>query len=178
MAVALACAFSGCTNNVTALVYTPVTGILIRSADLVAGHGCGTAPGQVYAYVAVVAPQDAPNVATQSTVISCYADGVLSNLPYDGGSNYEVAITPYILHIYAYDYASFPTALACAPPIANSACPGDIPDAAITVVDQHAPTWTTTCVAGELPGEPLLADCKPLEPTAPAETSDAASDAD
>jgi hypothetical protein len=178
LTVALACAFGGCTNNVTALVYTPITGIVIRSADLVAGHGCGRGPGQVYAYVAVLAPQDAPNTLIQSAVVSCYADAVLSNLPYDAGSSNEIGITPYFLHIYAYDYASFPAALACAAPITNSGCPGDIPDAAAGVVSGHPPTWTTTCVAGELPGEPLLAHCQPLEPTAPAETSDAAPAAD
>jgi hypothetical protein len=187
LAVALPCAFGGCTNNVTALVYTPITGILIRSADLVAGHGCGTAPGQVYAYVAVLAQQNAKDVAIASTVVSCYSDGVLSNLVWDAGSNPapDAATYDYYLYIYAYDYASFPQTLACSAPVTPSTgCPGDVPDATTAdtadggIPPRYPPTWKTTCTASEIAGEPMLANCGPLEPTAPPVTSDAGSDAD
>jgi hypothetical protein len=191
LTVALACAFGGCTNNVTALVYTPITGIVIRSADLVAGHGCGTGPGQVYAYVAVLAQQNAPTVAIASTVVSCYADGVLSNLVWDAGSHPapDAASYVYYVYIYAYDYASFtsiPQTLACSAPATPSiGCPGDFPDATAgtpTAPDsgippRYPPTWKTTCTASELAGEPTLAQCGALEPTAPPEPSDAMSDA-
>jgi hypothetical protein len=193
--LAAASAFGGCTNNVTALAYTPITGIVIHSADLVAGHGCGTGPGQVYAYVAVLAQQNAPDTPVTSTVVSCYTDGVLSNLAYDAGSNPppDAAAYVYYLYIYAYDYASFPPSLSCAPAtpegISNSGCPGDSPDATTAaatdggdagdagIPPRYPPTWTTTCTAGEVAGEPMLADCKPLEPTAAAEASDAGADA-
>jgi hypothetical protein len=175
LAVGAACAFGGCTNTVTALVYTPITGIVIRSADLVAGHGCGTAPGQVYAYSAVLAQPLAPDVAIASTVVYCYSDGVLSNLDYyDAGADQPNNV--YDITIYAYEYGSFPADLACSPPISNGACPGDSPDATIaatrSVDGGILPRWTTTCVASQIPGEPSLAECKPLEPTTiPAEAS-------
>jgi hypothetical protein len=189
MAALLPCAFGGCTNNVTALVYTPITGIVIRSADLVAGHGCGTAPGQVYAYVAVLAQQNAKGVPIASTVVRCYSDGVLSNLVWDAGPNPapDAATYDYYLYIYAYDYASFPQSLACSAPVTPSlGCPGDFPDAttagAATAAEggippRYAPTWKTTCTASEIAGEPMLAQCDPLEPT-PAVTSDAGTGAD
>jgi hypothetical protein len=188
LGVAAASAFGGCTNNVTALAYTPITGVVIHSQDLGAGHGCGTGPAQVYAYVAVLAQQNSRYFPDYSTVVSCYTDGVLSNLPYDAGSNPapDADTYAYVLYIYAYDYASFPPALACAPPISNGACPGDSPDATTTaatkadgdagIPPRYPPTWTTTCTAGEIAGEPMLADCKPLEPTAAAEATDARAD--
>jgi hypothetical protein len=43
-----------CTSSTTATTYTPITGIEIASAPLVAGFGCGKGPGQVYRYAAVV----------------------------------------------------------------------------------------------------------------------------
>jgi hypothetical protein len=184
LGITAACAFGGCTNNVTALAYTPITGVVVHSQDLVAGHGCGTGPEQVYAYVMVLAPQNNRDFAEYSTVVSCYTDGVLSNLPYDAGANPapDADTYAYVLYIYAYNYASFPPGLACSPPITNSQCPGDSPDATTTaakpgsdagIPPRYPPTWTTRCTAHEYGGEPMLADCLPLEPTAPAEAKDA-----
>jgi hypothetical protein len=184
LGITAACAFGGCTNNVTALAYTPITGVVIHSQDLVAGHGCGMGPGQVYAYVAVLSQQNMPDVPEVSTVVNCYTDGVLSNLGYDAGAHPapDAAMFAYYLHIYAYDYASFPPSLACTPPIANGVCPGDNPDATTLAAQsggeagippRYPPTWTTTCTANEYAGEPMLANCKPLEPTAAAEAKDA-----
>jgi hypothetical protein len=185
LGVATAGAFGGCTNNVTALAYTPITGVVIHSQDLVAGHGCGMAPDQVYAYVVVLARQDSPDIARYSTVVSCYTDGVLSNLP----TNDDAAVADqyaYYLYIYAYNYASFPRGLACTPPITNSSCPGDIVDATTIAAQpdsgdagippRYPPTWTTTCTAHEYGGEPMLATCNPLQPTAAAEANEAGPD--
>lgn len=184
LGIAAACAFGGCTNNVTALAYTPITGVVVRSQDLVAGHGCGMGPGQVYAYVVVLSQQNAKDFPEISTVVSCYTDAVLSNLPYDAGLNPapDAAMFAYDLTIYAYNYASFPPELACTPPLISSRCPGDNPDAATLpatgvgdggIPPRYPPTWTTTCTASEYAGEPMLANCKPLEPTAASGATDA-----
>ncbi len=188
MGVAAPCAFGGCVATTTASVYTPITGVIIRSSQLVAGHGCGTGPDQVYAYVAVLAdifplPQggvDAAsangivtpdgivsNVPFQSTVVPCYADGILSNLqPPDGGTfDFQV-------YIYAYNYSSFPPSLACTPPRTNGNCPGDFTTATTAglgtrdsgIPPRYPPNWTTTCTATEQQGIPVLAACGPLEP--------------
>jgi hypothetical protein len=164
-------ALASCNSTTTALVYTPVTGILIKSPQLVAGHGCGTAPDQIYAYVAVLTYTAAPNVPYTSIVVPCYADGLFSNLqPYpqlEGGPHaYD-----YTLFVYAYNAQAFPPELACNPPNATGGCPGDSWDAAVTasidagIEPKHTPNWTTTCHATEYLGIPVLADCQPLEPT-------------
>jgi hypothetical protein len=176
LAVAAACAFGACTNNVTVLAYTPITGIVIRSQDLIAGHGCGTGRDQVYAYIAVLAQRNFPDHPFQSTVVFCYSDGVLSNLVWDAGADAGTGVGAefyydYVLSIYAYNYESFPKALACTPPISNSTCPGADLDAAAAATTAHPPTWTTTCTAEEVAGEPAIAHCNPLEPTAPPDAS-------
>jgi hypothetical protein len=160
-------AIAGCTSSSAPVIYTPITGIVIRSSQLVAGRGCGTAPDQVYAYVAVLSFADAPDgalidggwpVPYSSAVVPCYTDGVFSNLQSPSGS-YD-----YVLHIYAYNYASFPQALACTPPRFGLDCPGDYPEASTAAVASSAPNWETTCTAVEQQGIPVLADCLPLEP--------------
>jgi hypothetical protein len=176
LALGAACAFEGCTNNVTALAYTPITGIVIRSQDLIAGHGCGTGRDQVYAYIAVLAQQNFPDQPFESTVVFCYSDAVLSNLVWDAGPDMGTGVGSetyynYKLYIYAYNYESFPKALACTPPVSDNTCPGDSLDAAAAATTAHPPTWTTTCTAEEIAGEPELAHCKPLEPTAPPDAS-------
>jgi hypothetical protein len=162
------CALGSCNSTTTALIYTPVTGILIKSSELVEGHGCGTAPDQIYAYVAVLAYAASPNIPYTSIVVPCYSDGLFSNLQPDpdGGLHpYD-----YTLFVYAYNAQSFPPELACGPPNTTGGCPGDSWDAAVTaspdagVEPKHAPNWTTLCHATEYLGIPVLADCRPLEP--------------
>ncbi len=170
-------ASGGCTNTSTATLYTPITGIVIRSSDLVAGHGCGTGPDQVYAYVAVLAHAVSPGVPYTSIVVPCYTDGVLSNLQPaivtdDAGNSFD--LLDYKLYIFAYNSRSFPASLACTPPQLTGNCPGDQPDASAraaavdggTILPIHPPNWTTTCTAIEQQGIPVLADCEPLEPAA------------
>jgi hypothetical protein len=173
LSAGLAGALAACTSSSAAVIYTPITGIVIRSSELVAGHGCGTGPDQVYAYVAILSFADAPDgaridggepVPYVSTVVPCYADGVLSNLQSPSGA-YD-----YVLHIYAYNYASFPPSLACTPPRYGLDCPGDYPEAstdpdASGIEPRYPPTWETTCTATEQQGIPVLADCLPLEPS-------------
>jgi hypothetical protein len=164
-AAAMCASAAGCTSTSTAVVYTPITGIVVRSSELLAGHGCGTNPDQVYAYAAVLAPAETPQVPYTSTVTPCYADAVLSNLQSEAGT------FDYVLYIYAYNYQSFPPELACTPPRLHQNCPGDYPEAstapdASDVEPLYAPNWETTCRAVEQQGIPVLADCLPLEPAA------------
>jgi hypothetical protein len=178
----VACAFwlAGCPTTSTLTAYTPITGIVIHSADLVAGHGCGMGQDQVYKYVAVLAYSDSNRQADgstkpttsivpySSTVVSCYADGIFSNLQPSTTSNpYDFTV-----YVYAYNAASFPPALACTPDSAGG-CPGDNPCSTATPCDagvepRYPPSWTATCSAIEQAGVPALATCGRLEPvTAP-----------
>jgi hypothetical protein len=159
---ALACsliAFAGCTTSGLAAAYTPITGIQISAADIVAGRGCGRGSGQVYKYAAVVAYADDGGVPGQlltSGVFDCFADGIFSNLPLlDGGSSlFEVSI-------YAYDQASFPKALDC--PQSATPCPGD--DASAVLPWENAANWTAICTASQVQGVTTIAACEPLSPS-------------
>jgi len=165
--VALAALFvAGCPSTTTSTPYTPITGILIRSSTLVAGHGCGTGANQVYKYAAVVSYEtDAggPSAPITSGVFDCFTDGIISNLPAsDNGSS------AFDIQIYAYDATSFdlPSVsgqLQCGTN-AQVQCPGDIP-ANVVAVEAQA-TWTTNCTATQQQGVSSVAACGPLEPTA------------
>jgi hypothetical protein len=160
--VAIACApiaFAGCATNGPATAYTPITGIQISAADIVAGHGCGGRIGQIYKYAAVVAyPTDGGAASTPLTsgVFDCFADGIFSNLPVlDGG--YQL----FDVSIYAYDQASFPAALDC--PSSTVHCPGD--DAGAVAPWEAAANWTASCTASEYQGVTTIASCEALSPS-------------
>jgi hypothetical protein len=157
--VAAAFALAGCPNTASTSIYTPPTGIQIDSQELVAGIGCGSGPGQVYAYAAVVTQvTDAGPPFVTSAVSNCFSNPVIENLPSPDGGN-----TVYSIAIYAYDSAAFPAALGGCDSLAlTSACPGD--DAAVVKRYESKATWTTTCTATQSQGVPQFAVCGELEP--------------
>jgi hypothetical protein len=172
--VPVAAGLLGCpTSTSSTLVFTPITGIQIDSAQLVAGFGCGTGPGQVFQYAAVVsfAPlgpdggvesdgDAGPLEVVTSGVFDCFANGILSNLPVS-----EAGSSAYTLQIFAFNEASFPPQLACAPGPGGPqgvSCPGD--DAGAVIPFEPRATFTATCTATQVPGVTVHAICTPLEP--------------
>jgi hypothetical protein len=156
--LAIALGAAACTTSTTTTVYTPITGIQIPSATIVSGYGCGAGADQVYRYAAVIsAPvgDAATSSVLASSVFPCFSDGVFSNLPVSTTSAFSVAI-------YAFNQASFPTALDCT----SSPCPGD--DAGAVAAAIAAANWTTTCTGTEIAGVTAIATCPPLQPTAAA----------
>jgi hypothetical protein len=159
---AMACSFiaiAGCTTSGPATAYTPITGIQILAAEIVAGRGCGRGMGQVYKYAAVVAQTGDGGVPTRtltSGVFDCFADAIFSNLqPLDGGAPvFEVSI-------YAYDNDSFPGALDC--PQSVAPCPGD--DASAVLPWEQAANWTAICTVSQSQGITTVASCPPLLPS-------------
>jgi hypothetical protein len=152
--VVAAAAVGACAANTTTTGFTPITGIIIRSESLVAGKGCGTAPGQVYRYLAIVtyAPDDLGTTRDPiaGAVFDCFADGLFSNLQPapDTGS------VSYVVTIYAYDAPSYPAAdLQCYVDQTCAALPG-----ACDATKLHA-LYTTTCTATQQQGIAVLADC-------------------
>ena len=151
-----------CNNSAASTGYTPITGIQILSSSIVAGHGCGVLPNQVFKYVAVVSPITidggiADPVA--SSVFDCFADGFFSNLLVPDGS-----IPTFQIAVFAYNAQSFPSALQCPPTPPNAApCPGD--DAGAALEFQGAANWTTTCTAAQVAGATSPASCQALVPT-------------
>jgi hypothetical protein len=157
--VSLTLALAGCPNTASTSIYTPPTGIQIDSQELVAGVGCGSGPGQVYRYAAVVTQvTDAGTPFVTSGVFNCFSDALFTNLPSpDGGNTY------YTIAIYAYDEAAFPAALGgCEYSYLSTACPGD--DASVVRRYESQATWKTTCTATQFQGVPQVADCGELAP--------------
>jgi hypothetical protein len=150
----LAAGAAACTSSTATSIYTPVTGIQIPSATVVAGYGCGTGAGQVYRYAAVISTSvndaAAPSILA-SSVFPCFADGVFSNLPV------TVSNQQFRIAIYAYNQASFPAALDCT----SSPCPGD--DAGAVASWSGSANWTTTCTGTEIGGVTALATCAGLQ---------------
>jgi hypothetical protein len=158
---------AGCPSTATVVTTLPISGIVIPSADLVAGHGCGTGPDQVFQYAATLAYQSTGK-AFASAVVPCFADGVFSNIPGppdaavpDGGNPFLLTVT-----ISAYNADSFPAALRCTEATTATTsvgpCPGDMLQEVKDQVGRFPPNWTTTCSAVELVGVPVQADCAPL----------------
>jgi len=154
--VAAAGVWAGCATTAPSAGYTPVTGIVIPAATIVAGHGCGTGADQVFKYAAVVSTPsgEAPAFVT-SGVFDCFADGTFSNLPSpDGGSR------TFDVQVFAYTEASFPPALVC--PRSTVPCPGD--DAGAVAPWEGSANWTTECTVTQIQGVPSITTCGALEP--------------
>ncbi len=161
---------SGCGQSTT-LPYTPYSGVEIPSSDVVAGVGCGAAPGQVFGYAAVLGdPSDASSPSltplpdgappVYASVFSCFTDGAFSGVSTSPGGGATVE-----LWIYAYDEAKFEAAQATVADFncGNPTCPLSV-DAGIPWV-LHAPsTYVTTCTATLESGDHVLPVCNPLEP--------------
>jgi hypothetical protein len=75
------CAYACGSGNTTGI--TPLTGIVVRADDLVAGHGCGTGPDQIYGYAVIVSTfteGGAGAVFIAGGASPCYADATFINL--------------------------------------------------------------------------------------------------
>ncbi len=165
----------GCpSSSSSSLTFTPITGVAIDSAQLVAGIGCGTAPGQVFKYAALLsfsplapdgnvdtAPDAGPLEILTSGVFECFANGIFSNLPPS-----EAGTSAYTIQVFAFDQASFPPELECVPSPTGtgSLCPGD--DAGAVIRFEGLASWTATCTATQVPGATQVAACTPLVPVA------------
>lgn len=165
---ALACAVAGCPSTATSVPYTPITGIEVRASDVTVGHGCGTGADQVYKYAAVVSYQDSGKPIAAG-VFDCFADAIFSNLqPDDMGSlTFNVAV-------YAYNAATFPSALApCTPQQMQPPNSCATEDAGAVLSLGEMANWTTTCTATQPIGATQVASCCPLVPRGVPACSDA-----
>jgi hypothetical protein len=153
---------SACVTDTTATGVTPIPGIVVRSDALTAGHGCGTADGQVYKYLAVLTP-DAPDgtftgikqitskgvTGQQSGLYDCYADATFGNLLTNQ--------VDFHLAIFAFDakaYAASATDI-------NKFVAGSTDVNGATLAGQA--TTTTECTAQSQASIDVLAVCDPLQ---------------
>ena len=176
---ALALLICGCpasTSNTT--LFTPLTGIQIDATSLLFGFGCGTGPGQVFKYAAVVsfspqAPDGGSDAATDagspvptgiSGVFDCFTNGVFSNLPES-----EAGSLDFTVQVFAYNEASFPAQLAAASTTGGSMGVAFVGDVAANVIPfEGMANWTAVCTATQVTGVTVNAICGPLTPQATA----------
>jgi hypothetical protein len=173
--LSVAVVLAGCPNTATTTLYTPSTGIQIDSQQLVAGVGCGSGPGLVYRYAALVGPPATDGglgiqvgaTPYASGVFDCFSDALFTNLPApDGGP------AGFGVDIYAYDRASFPAELEGCEYVPSAVpCAGD--DAAVVGRYESRAAWTTHCTATQYQGVPQFAFCNELMPADAGTTGDA-----
>jgi hypothetical protein len=167
-----ACVLAGCTTTAATTTFVPITGVVVKSAGLVAGFGCGQGPTEVFRYVGVLnyaAPADAGADAAVpigqgspwTNAFECFTDAVFENLPaLDGNLNFTVTI--YAYDQTAYEAAGLPPDLGCiagAPPDGGGCPLGNLP---FSTAQASQANWTTTCQATQQLGVPVLAVCAPL----------------
>jgi hypothetical protein len=152
---------AACPGSPSTTLYTPITGLVINSESLLSGIGCGTAPGQVYKYAAVVTlagDASEPGLPV-SGVFDCFTNAQFANLATPDGN-----LTSYDIAIYAFNEASFPAAElgGCDNLESDASCQGENP----TTVLKYAgmANWTTTCTATQVPGVSEVAVCNSLRP--------------
>jgi hypothetical protein len=158
-ALALGASLSCATSSSTTLITT--TGIVVDSRMLVAGHGCGTAPSNVFKYAVIVygygsgdieaGPIDSAvfNAPVVANVFDCFADGVFVDLP-PGDAGQSL----FRLEIYAFNQASF---------VASEAAilGANTNRAAYQAAN---PTWTTECTTSQSAEVETQAVCAPILP--------------
>jgi hypothetical protein len=145
--VAGAVALLACSDAAVSPTISPVTGIIIRSEQLVIGKGCGLGATQIYKYAAIVINGD--NVPVAGATYDCFADGTFVNLAAtDGGSfSFKVAIAAFNASAYNAQSSAIEAA-------ANRADLGGLA--------RLRATWTTDCVASQQQDIEVLAVCGPL----------------
>jgi hypothetical protein len=158
LALAVTCAALACNTAATTASFTPITGIIIRSSNLVQGVGCGTAPDEVFKYVAFVAqaPTTDGGPASQvqyATVVDCFADGVLVNLS-------TASAQQFVVTILAFNEATWSAVGPSLDPAARDA--SGVPLQMLLSSFEPRANWVTTCTATEQQQIQVLAVCAPL----------------
>ncbi len=145
-------ACSAATSTTTTTTFTPVTGVSVSADALIGARGCGSQPGQVYKYAAVIyGPSDgadASNVALGAGAYDCYADALFANLANSGVASFTVAIYAYDAPAYAAHASDIRSALSLA-----SLDPTRLALGA---------TYVARCSASQQAGVQVLAICDPL----------------
>jgi hypothetical protein len=173
-------------SNVDANGITPLTGIEILSNTLTAGRGCGTGPGEIYKYAAVVQippstpDKDLANAFIAGGVYDCFATGTFANLcTYNGDAG------AFDLKVYAFTAATW-NGLSEDGGVSEAGAASGVVTSTLATLSGHSecsgasfdPTsalapvlaaadWTTMCTATQQSDAPVTASCGPLQPAQP-----------
>jgi hypothetical protein len=175
-------------SNVDAGGVTPITGVLVLSDTLTAGHGCGTGDDQIFEYATIISIATSPQVPASfaGTYVTGGTTKCFTNATFVDVCTYNSGDSAYDLSIYAFNEKEWNATLE--------------PDGGSTVTDQinqanvkNAPLltatssscaaaelaivtqakvspgagWTTTCTAAEQLNAPVTAACAPLQAVSP-----------
>jgi hypothetical protein len=161
---------------------TPITGIVVRADTLVAGHGCGTGPDQIYKYAAVVSLKEeagtSPLVAAGA--YDCYADATFVNLCSSSTGAFVYDVDVYAFTQAQWNAVSAQIAQALPPPPPQLGQPTDLPtvlaalssycttdggfalETQVTNALAAGASLSTTCTATQQSNIEVLAVCAPL----------------
>jgi len=140
---------TACSSTTTVPPIQLATGITVQAAGLTTGIGCGTGPGQVYKYAAVMSD---PHVGA---VYDCFADAAFVNLPTtaDGGGLYTIDIFLYDQDAYNANTSQINAAVG-----ASNALP---------ILAAIPSTFTTSCSATQTGYLQTVAQCTPVAASGP-----------
>jgi hypothetical protein len=151
---------------------TPITGIVIRADDLVAGHGCGTGPDEVYMY-SVVVSTFGEGGATPAFIAGgtypCYADATFVNLcaSTSGALSFDVQVYAFSEAQYAVAGAT-PGLLSTSPSYCSldggHAIPEDLDPCTAKNALQTTASFTAGCTATQQSSIEVVAVCSALVP--------------
>jgi hypothetical protein len=178
-----AVAVPACNNDDDAGI-TPITGIAVEAATLVAGHGCGTGPDQIYKYSVVVSAFDeagATQVFVAGGTYDCFTNATFVNLCSSSSGSYVFNV-----NVYAFTEAQWnapnggsQAALQGLLTTHPSYCTNDAGNVTAHVGDQEvrpdndggiddqllaAASFTTTCTATQESSAEVIAVCAPVVP--------------
>lgn len=158
---------AACSTGATTPPVPPITGIEIRAEALIGGLGCGTQPGQVYRYVAILLDTTndaAPNgIVLSAESYDCFADAIFSNLnaTANGGYTFRMLVYLYDFPTYNADQANMATSIQAG--LAKIArWDGAPPPNFVNPFSTIPASWTTSCTATQTANIEALALCDPL----------------
>jgi hypothetical protein len=154
---------------------TPITGIVVRADDLVAGHGCGTGPDQVYKYSVVVST--VPEVGQDPAFIAggtfdCFADATFVNLcaSTNGSLTFNVEVYAFTQAQYA-GVGATPGELADDPSYCSldgGPVPLDVDACTARNALRAEASFAASCTATQQSNIEVVAVCSPLVVPSPA----------
>lgn len=145
---------------------TSITGVLVRAETLTAGRGCGPQASQVFKVAAVVyGRDDATNertVPVAANTYDCFSDVTFVDLPPSPQGNVDYRIDVFLYNRDAYEAQEGVVDGARAATSAET-------EAVRTALATTTATWSTSCLATQLPNVQSLAVCDPVAAGSPGE---------
>jgi len=173
---AAAVSVTACNTTDANTVYSPVTGVVVNAAMLIAPYRCGEAADEVYEYAPVLV--DSTGHVVAALQYGCYANAFFVNLTSDQDSGAPLTFTVYVYAWNLQTYTQQSQAIQEALDLVGSDA---LPNAEVLQRFNAIPTtWTTTCQAVQTTNIEQLALCQPLVPSVsgPTPPADAGPDAE